>query len=260
MRDNFSTPTKRALAQRAAHFCSNPQCLKLTLGPHSDPTKSLSSGHAAHIHAASDQGPRFDPNQTPEQRKDISNGLWLCRECGDIVDKDDAPHSPTLLRQWKQDHELMISEVRQKGYADSLTLLQSKRLEPVVAKKIIASIEDRRVFWQTFDAEFPNRVRQSLDQLRTRLVDLRGELPDSSPLDQILLSLTKTIHLFFNSVENLNLDTLRCDGSDPQWLQFRDALAALRKSVGLQIANLAAAYGVSLSSDLQTMAPVAPPK
>lgn len=258
-RDEFSPTTKRTLAVRAAHFCSDPHCRKLTAGPHSDETKSLTTGHAAHIHAASENGPRYDPNQTPAQRKAISNGLWLCRECGDIVDKDDAPHSPTLLRQWKIDHEAMIAEVRTKGYAASITLLQTKRVEPAMAKKIIGALEDRRALWQTFDAEFPDRVRQSLDQLRSRFVDLRGELADGSPLDTVLLSLTKTIHAFFTAVESSDLARLRCDSNDPMWCHFSDALATLRKAMGIQIANLAAAYDVALSSDLESIAPEAAP-
>ncbi|OYT90147.1 MAG: hypothetical protein CFE43_19730 [Burkholderiales bacterium PBB3] len=254
-RDNFSDSTKRTLAIRAAHFCSDPHCLKLTAGPHSDPNRSLTTGHAAHIHAASPNGPRYDSNQTPAQRKAIANGLWLCRECGDIVDKDDSPHSADLLRQWRTVHEAMIAEVRTKGYADSLTLLQSRRVEPIMAKKIIGALEDRRALWQTFDAELPDRVRQSLDHLRSRLVDLRYELADGSPLDQVLLSLTKTIHTFFNTVETSDLTRLRCNSNDPEWRSFNDALATLRKAVGLQISNLAQAYGVALSSDLQTLAP-----
>jgi hypothetical protein len=160
-----------------------------------------------------------------------------------------------LLRQWKCDHEAMIAEVREKGYSASIALLQSKRLEPIVAKKIIATLEDRRVLWQTFDAEFPDHVRLSLDQLRSRFVDLRGELADESPLDQILLSLTRTILAFFNQVGSLDLAQLRCDSGNPEWCRFRDALAALRKAVGLQLANLAAAYDVAVSSDLQSILP-----
>lgn len=254
-RDEFSETTKRTLATRAAHFCSNPHCLKLTAGPHSDSSEALTTGHAAHIHAASPNGPRFDPNQTQAQRKSVDNGLWLCRECGDLVDKDDAPHTPELLRQWRKNHEAMIAEVRTEGYARSLALLQSRRIEPLVAKKIIGSLEDRRALWQTFDAEFPDRVRQSLDYLRARLVDLRYDLAPDSPLDKALLSLTKTIHAFFNAVEDIDLTRLRCDSRDSEWCRFSDALATLRKAIGLQIANLAHAYDVSLSSDLQTIVP-----
>jgi hypothetical protein len=254
-RDEFPIATKRTLAIRAAHFCSNPRCRRLTAGPHSDENKSLATGHAAHIHAAAANGPRYDQNQTPAQRRSITNGIWLCRECGDIVDKDGAPHPPDLLRQWKRHHEEMISEVRAQGYSRSLDLLQAGRVEPALAKQIIALLEDRRALWESFDAEFPERVRSSLGFLRVRLTDIRGELIDGSPLDVILLALTKTIHVFFKQVETSDLATLRCNSRDPEWVRFSDALAALRKSVGLQIRNLADAYGIGLSSDLQSIVP-----
>ena len=255
-RDDFSAATKRTLAIRAAYFCSNPDCLKLTAGPHSDPSKSLTTGHAAHIHAAAPGGARYDKTQTPKQRKAIENGLWLCRECGDIVDKDDSKHSPSLLKDWKSNHEVMITEIRTKGYARSLELLSSGRLEPTLAKRIISLLEDRRVFWEMFDAEFPDRVRQSLGYLRSQLAEMRGTLTDGTPIDNILLSLTKTIHMFFRQVEKSDLAKLRCNSADPEWMHFRNALSSLRKAVGIQIGNLAKVYGIRLSPDLQKLVPM----
>lgn len=253
-RDDFTEPTKRALALRVAYFCSNPNCFKLTAGPHSDPSKALTSGHAAHIHAASPKGPRYDLAQTPAQRRSIENGIWLCRECGDIVDKDDASYEPDQLRRWKSDHERLIAEVRTKGYSKSLELLRASQIEPRLAEKLVAMLEDRRALWVSFDAEFPDRVRSSLDSLRNRLLDLRFELTQGSPLDDVILSLIKTIHVFFNTVEQSDLTRLRCDSNDPEWRRFSDALATLRKSIGFQIANVCGAYGIKLSPDLQSIA------
>ncbi|HZF84455.1 MAG TPA: hypothetical protein VE084_13190, partial [Burkholderiaceae bacterium] len=161
-----------------------------------------------------------------------------------------------LLRRWKADHEAMIQEVRVKGYAESLALLQSRRDAPQVAKQVIALLENRRALWEVFDAEFPDRVRGSLDYLRDRLATLRGELPEGSPLDLVLLSLTKTILHFFRQVEQIDLRALRCDSGDPEWIQFRESLSTLRKSVGLQVANLADAYKIKLSADLTAILPV----
>ncbi|MDD7972879.1 hypothetical protein [Roseinatronobacter alkalisoli] len=254
-RDEFSPRTKQTLAERAAHFCSNPDCLKLTAGPHSDQEKSLRTGHAAHIRAAASNGPRYDENQTPEQRKHISNGLWLCRECGDIVDKDSSPHKPELLLQWKRDHEALIAEVRTKGYAQSLVLLQTRQQAPQLAKDIVSEFEDHRALWESFDAEFPDRVRQSLDRLRFRLLDLRKGLPQGGELDLVLQSLTKTILTFFVQVEEIDLVTLRCDSGNPSWLRFRDALATLRKSVGLQLFHLCDAYKTSPTDELAQIMP-----
>ncbi|HFT5240801.1 TPA: hypothetical protein ACGTP8_004546 [Yersinia enterocolitica] len=119
-------------------------------------------------------------------------------------------------------------------------------------------MEDRRSLWVTFDAEFPERVRQSLDKLRSRFIDIRGGVLDGTPLDGILLSLTKTILKFFDIVEQSDLTKLRCDSGDPEWLQFSDALATLRKSIGMQIANLASAYDIALSEDLNCISPLKP--
>ena len=96
-RDNFSMPVKRELALRAAHFCSNPYCLKLTAGPRSGTTRRLGTGHAAHIRGASADGPRFDPAQSETERSTIKNAIWLGRECGDLVEKNEAGHPPELL-------------------------------------------------------------------------------------------------------------------------------------------------------------------
>ena len=73
-------------------------------------------------------------------------------------------------------------------------------------------------------------------------MSLRKDLPSGSPLDQIVQSLTTTILTFFDQVETIDLVALRCDGYDPVWLHFRDALATLRKAIGLQLSNLAMAY------------------
>jgi len=149
----------------------------------------------------------------------------------------------------------MVSEVRTDGYSRSLALLQAGRVEPQIAKKIISAMTDRRSLWVTFDAEFPDRVRESLSELRNRFTNIRGDLVDGTPLDGILLSLAKTILNFFNAVEAIDLRTLRCSSTDPEWLHFNDALATLRKTIGLQIAGLAKAYDIALSDEIRSIAP-----
>jgi hypothetical protein len=51
-RDEFSVHVKEVLAKRVGTLCSNPQCCVPTYGPHTEPTKGLSKGAAAHIAAA----------------------------------------------------------------------------------------------------------------------------------------------------------------------------------------------------------------
>ncbi len=105
---DFSDRVRRVLAERACYICSNPDCRRLTAGPHTDPGRAVRTGRASHIHAASPNGPRFDPNQTDEQRKSAENGIWLCADHADKVDDDEARYPATLLRNWKRLHEQWI--------------------------------------------------------------------------------------------------------------------------------------------------------
>lgn len=74
MRDDFSAATKELLAKRVGYRCSNPDCRQPTSGPQEDPSKAINVGVAAHITAASPDGPRFDPSLTPEQRSSTEVG------------------------------------------------------------------------------------------------------------------------------------------------------------------------------------------
>jgi hypothetical protein len=101
MRDDFALKTKELLAKRVANRCSNPGCRQLTSGPQKDPTKVVNIGVAAHITAASTDGPRFDPSLTPGERQAVENGIWLCQSCAKLVDNDPIRYGVNVLRQWK---------------------------------------------------------------------------------------------------------------------------------------------------------------
>lgn len=58
-------------------------------------------GVAAHICAASAGGPRFDPCQTAVQRSESENGIWLCQNCGRLIDADPRKYPVETLRTWK---------------------------------------------------------------------------------------------------------------------------------------------------------------
>lgn len=254
MRDDFAKSTRDALARRAAHICSNPQCNALTIGPHSDPDKSLNTGHAAHIHAASPQGPRYEADQTSAQRRSIQNGVWLCRNCGPRVDSDAVAYPADMLRAWRRDHEALIREVGQHGYASTWELLRARRRVADDARAMIALLDNHAALWESFDAEFPDRVRQSLDRLRDNLTARRSALPAGSPIDAPSLEMIRAIQSFFRSLGRMDLAALRCDSRDPEWRRFSDALAALRGDLRQRVAALAAAYQTSLSPELARMA------
>ncbi len=101
MRDNFSSKTKRTLADRVAWKCSFPGCSQITIGPNVTQDKSTNLGEAAHISAASEDGPRYNPNMTQDERKSIENGIWMCRHHARLIDNDFYNYSAATLQQWK---------------------------------------------------------------------------------------------------------------------------------------------------------------
>lgn len=99
-RDDFRAPVIRTIAQRAGYRCSNQNCLRPTIGP-DGADDSASIGVAAHITAAAEGGPRYDPTLTSEERAAAENGIWLCQTCSRLVDVDVTSHSIDQLREWK---------------------------------------------------------------------------------------------------------------------------------------------------------------
>jgi hypothetical protein len=80
-------------------------CSQVTSGPQEDPSKSINIGVAAHITAASPDGPRYDPTLTTDERRDPSNGVWLCQSCAKLIDSDSSRYTVRVLRDWKSQAE-----------------------------------------------------------------------------------------------------------------------------------------------------------
>lgn len=100
-RDEFTKEIKAVLAFRVGCLCSNPDCRVATKGPHTDDYKATSIGEACHIHAAAPGGPRFDVDQSAEERSSATNGIWLCSNCATKIDRDEDAYPAETLRAWK---------------------------------------------------------------------------------------------------------------------------------------------------------------
>ena len=136
MRDDFPITVKETLAKRVGYRCSNPECRQPTSGPQEDPTKAVNIGVAAHITAASPDGPRYDESLTAEQRKSHDNGIWLCQNHAKLVDNDSVRYSPALLREWKR-----IAEHLAELELESPRLALGDRLAPFAkAERLMPSL------------------------------------------------------------------------------------------------------------------------
>jgi hypothetical protein len=109
-RDNFSRRTINLLAERVGFLCSNPACGCHTVGPNQQEDKSTRIGKAAHITAAAPGGPRFELAISAPQRSGIGNGIWLCSNCADLIDKDEKAYSASLLGVWKVNAEHKMAQ------------------------------------------------------------------------------------------------------------------------------------------------------
>lgn len=107
-RDDFTKKTIDILGKRVAFHCSNPNCRKITIGPNEEKEKATIIGIAAHITAASPEGPRFNPDLNEVERRHIDNGIWLCSNCATLIDKDPAKYPVTLLMEWRKQEEFTI--------------------------------------------------------------------------------------------------------------------------------------------------------
>ncbi|MFB9867812.1 hypothetical protein [Vreelandella sulfidaeris] len=138
-RDNFKKGDITKLSQRVALRCSNPDCRVPTAAPGESELGVNSIGVAAHIHAASPGGPRYDPSMTSSERGSISNAIWLCSNCSIIIDRDKARYTAKLLKEWKANAEATaIKEQGMRLPSDEDAIQQTTMALTGLPKKILA--------------------------------------------------------------------------------------------------------------------------
>lgn len=171
-RDNFPARVRAALAERVAFLCSRPGCRRPTIGPHSDATKALRVGRACHILGAAPGGPRYDSKQPAEERTSITNGIWLCAVCSDIVDKDEASFPPAQLRAWKEEAE--AEALKRLNTDNAVGLSDHVRHDPAAVQVEVARLLDSafdalagsayssRLTWRSLDDRSMEQARRAI--------------------------------------------------------------------------------------------------
>jgi len=105
-RDDFPGEVIRISKLQAAFICSRPTCRRFTVAPSlTDEMLVQYNGKVAHITAAAPGGPRYDKDITEEQRRNISNSIFLCSNCADLIDKNNGiDYKTEALKEWKDTH------------------------------------------------------------------------------------------------------------------------------------------------------------
>lgn len=226
--NRFLSPAVATLAKRAAQQCSNPYCDKFTSGPTDAEDKSLITGEAAHIQGANPTSARHDPEMKPEQRRNITNGIWLCGFCAKLIDSDEQRYSVDVLYRWKREHEEKVrrSQNNAPGENERRLLLRMKfESESPAAMQLVL---DEPEYWQYFALIelVRDRVRVNAEKrarLRSGLVFLGAQFIDLQKFHTWLIERTRELHRLFGFLVNVIETKLRPAVS----LEPPDALAIL---------------------------------
>ncbi len=94
------TDTLRELYIFSGNMCAMPDCKKVLIDE-----DGTWIGEVAHIHAASDGGPRANTSLSREERRAATNLILLCRNCHKIIDEKVEQYPAEKLFQIKEEHE-----------------------------------------------------------------------------------------------------------------------------------------------------------
>ena len=175
MNPDFSQKTINTIARRAAFLCSNPNCRVSTVGPNVEPSKSTVIGESAHIFGARPGSARHDSHMSEVVRAEITNAIWLCRNCHKKVDEDPRKYPADILFAWREEHEEYVAAILGKLGDDTLSDLKNPSLYlfqdcPPLIKRI--AIDKPRGWEWRLTAEL---MRHFNGPTLRRLEDLRAE-------------------------------------------------------------------------------------
>jgi len=104
---DFTENTKKILAKMASERCC--LCEEITSMPNSSHSGYVRIGEAAHISGARKSSDvRFNENLNNEDRKNLSNGIWLCSNCHTNIDQDEKFYTVAELEKIRANHYMRI--------------------------------------------------------------------------------------------------------------------------------------------------------
>lgn len=203
------------VAKRAGFICSNPDCRAKTVGPNTDVNKSIVIGEVAHIYGARPAAKRYKEDMTDAARGEITNAIWLCRNCHKIIDSDDKKFSSETLFRWRELHEQFVSsELGNKSdliaHEQESVLLNQFIEYPFIVKRIVI---DKPLGWEyRLTAELMRHVNaaplRKLRDLQNNLyVKTRQHIAEADARNWIDLKLTEISKLttpLVNLIDKLN--------------------------------------------------------
>ena len=99
----YKPSTVRRLDTLSRNECADPDCERKLIAKDGETIVSK----ICHIEAASENGPRYNPEMDDEDRRHFDNLILLCDECHSVIDnpENEEKFSVELLKSWKKTHE-----------------------------------------------------------------------------------------------------------------------------------------------------------
>lgn len=101
----YSSTTIKIVFATCMNECAHPDCSSSIVEPRTEYSEAAVIGQIAHIYAASDNGPRGNPDLTEEERNQPHNLILLCPTHHVVVDKQHETYPATMLLDWRSRHE-----------------------------------------------------------------------------------------------------------------------------------------------------------
>ena len=142
---NITQNVRQRLYALSGCECANPDCNNKLV---STDTNTLFS-EICHIEAASSDGPRYNPKQTNEKRRDFDNLILLCERCHKEVDNplNIEKYTVELLKEWKKKHtEKVLSKTINKGKVFPLSIPDGLLPRDNEVDKLFDGISNKRIY------------------------------------------------------------------------------------------------------------------
>ena len=234
----FRQSTKDKLAERAAHICSNPFCTALTSSADASTSGGvIRAGVAAHIRGRQPTSARHDEDQRHEQRRHITNRIWLCTGCSVRIDANNGrDFSVETLHHWKDSHEAVLRSYALCGWKIRLV---SEHGDASDAEAFLDFLSNKGALFIDAPHEIPSYVLLSVDEIRRTALSLQPKLEPHSPLRQAAKAISDACRVYMNFTP-----------PDAEFEQFQSSLGALRKAVGLAVRDVSGKYSLNVAPEL----------
>jgi hypothetical protein len=127
-----------------------------------------------------------------------------------------------------------------------------------IAQRAVTFLEDRRVLYSPSEIELPDHCVQSVLRIREFLTNELTRLHSRDSMAESFRAMRSACRKFLNAVQaeddNRIVHFANSPGHYASW-EFNQALGELRGIFGVQVARLAAQYGLDVENDLAKILP-----